>query len=95
VDYLAPVPEYYSRSELALKSGESVADGFQVERPDLARVEDIMTPVVLSVKPDDSASEVVKNMLAWRVHRVFVVENSGTLVGVISTVDILRHLAQP
>jgi CBS domain-containing protein len=93
VEYLRPVPEYYHRSELALESGEPLGEGFQVERPDPTLVRDIMTPVVYSVTPDDPAERVVRDMVALKVHRLFVVDRAGVLVGVISALDVLRHLA--
>jgi CBS domain-containing protein len=85
---VAPYPEYYHRSELTLRSGESLADGFQVESPDQTMVRDIMTPAVFSVTPDAPARRVVQDMLALRVHRLFVVDRAGVLIGVISALDI-------
>jgi CBS domain-containing protein len=57
-----------------------------------ALVQDIMTPAVFSVEPQTPAAKVVEQMLALRVHRLYVVEPDGTLVGVVSGLDILRHL---
>jgi CBS domain-containing protein len=88
----APYPEYYHRSELTLRSGESLGEGFQVEAPDGTQVRDVMTPAVISVTPDAPARRVVADMLALRVHRLFVVDRAGVLVGVISALDILRRL---
>jgi CBS domain-containing protein len=56
------------------------------------RVRDLMTPVVFSVRPDTAAVEVVREMVSLKVHRMFVVDGAGTLVGVISALDVLRHL---
>ena len=36
---------------------------------------------------------VVREFLALKVHQLFVVDRAGVLVGVISTLDVLRHLA--
>jgi CBS domain-containing protein len=55
-------------------------------------VEDLMTPAVFAVAAETSAAEVVKNLLAFRVHRLFVVDAQGVLIGVISSLDVLRHL---
>jgi CBS domain-containing protein len=92
VDYLDADPEYYHKSDLSLKSGELLPDGFLVEKTEVVRVRDIMTPVVFSVPPDAAPGRVVEDMLGWKVHRVFVVDKDGVLVGVISATDILRHL---
>jgi CBS domain-containing protein len=58
------------------------------------RVRDIMTPVVFCVSRQASACQVVREMVDLKVHRLFVVEDQGTLVGVISVLDVLRHLKQ-
>lgn len=60
--------------------------------PEHTRVRDLMTPVVFSVSPETAAEKVVEQMLALRVHRLFVVDETGVLVGVITAVDVLRHL---
>jgi CBS domain-containing protein len=57
-----------------------------------ALVRDIMTPAVFAVAPDTPAAKVVEQLLALKVHRLFVVEEDGTLVGVIGALDVLRHL---
>jgi CBS domain-containing protein len=59
---------------------------------DLTQVRDIMAPTVFSVAPDTPAQQVIDDMLGQRIHRLFVVDTDGILVGVISTVDVLRHL---
>jgi predicted transcriptional regulator len=59
---------------------------------DPARVRDIMTPVVLSVTSDAPAAKVVQEMVGLKVHRLFVVDRPGVLIGVITAMDVLRHL---
>ncbi len=85
-----PAPDYYRETDIKLE-GE-LAEGFQIEVVDRTPVGDIMTPVVYSVLPDAPVSEVVNQMLGLKVHRLFVVDKNGVLVGLISTVDVLRHL---
>ncbi len=75
------------RSHLGPFTGEP-----QVGKIDAIRVRDLMTPAVFSVAPEASASKVIEEMLALNVHRLFVVDQSGVLVGVISALDVLRHL---
>lgn len=86
VEYLKPVPPEGGQRK--------PRDGFQVVNVDPTLVRDIMTPVVFAVHPGSPVSRVVGDMLAMKVHRLFVVDDAGILVGVISTVDILRHLSQ-
>ena len=66
--------------------------GFQVKRIDATRVADVMTPVVFCVAPDESAERVIAQMLGLNVHRLFVVDADGALVGVISAQDVLRFV---
>jgi CBS-domain-containing membrane protein len=92
VEYLTPAPEYYERSDLATAANEPLRRGFQVENVDRTSVRDIMTPAVFSVTPETPASKVVEQVLALKVHRLFVVDRAGVLIGVISALDVLRHL---
>jgi len=55
-------------------------------------VADLMTPAVFAVAPDTPVRRVVADMIGLHVHRLFVVDEVGTLVGVISTMDVLKHL---
>jgi predicted transcriptional regulator len=85
-------PDYYERNSIRTGEGEKLGKGFQVENVDRTRVRDLMTPAVFSVGPDTPAANVINEMLALKVHRMFVVDSSGVLVGVISALDVLRHL---
>jgi CBS-domain-containing membrane protein len=59
------------------------------------RVRDIMTPVIYAVQPETPAKSVVQHMLVLGVHRLFVIGIDGSLLGVISSLDLLRHLHEP
>jgi CBS domain-containing protein len=91
VDYLAESPKFYSKADLTTPTGERLR-GFQVENVDRTRVGDVMTPAVFSVRTDTPAEKVIEQMLALNVHRLFVVDPGNVLVGVISALDIVRHL---
>jgi CBS domain-containing protein len=54
-----------------------------------------MTPVVFGVHADTPAAKVVEKMLALNVRRLFVVDDAGVLVGVVSAFDVLRGLGRP
>ncbi len=75
-------------------AGRASAEAEHVAGPaaDPTRVRDLMTPAVFSVAPDASAAKAVEEMLAMKVHRLFVVDANGVLVGVISALDVLGHL---
>ena len=57
-----------------------------------ACVADLMTPAVFSVAPAAPAARVVQEMVRLKVHRLFVVDELGVLIGVISALDVLRRL---
>jgi len=92
VEYLDPLPEYYDKGELTAAAHENLGPGFQVEKVEATRVADIMTPAVFSVSPETPATRVVAEMRNLKVHRLFVVDANGILVGVISVLDIVRKL---
>ena len=56
------------------------------------QVSDIMTPALFSVRLDAPAREVIAQMTAPNVHRLFVVDETEVVVGVISALDVLRRL---
>ncbi len=60
--------------------------------PDETLVTEIMTPAVFSVQLTTSARSVVQQLLEVGVHHLFVKDEAGVIVGVISPVDILRKL---
>ena len=86
-----------SRSDVLVHDREkgsytSVGAAEEPTPADETRVRDIMTPVVFSVTPDAPASEVIKQMLDWKVHHLFVIDQNQVLVGVVSTLDVLKQL---
>jgi CBS-domain-containing membrane protein len=75
------------RDTSAVRSGSSTRMDSRSKRAD-----NILTPVVFTVKPDTPAAMVVEPMLSLTVHHLFVVDDGGSLVGGISSLDVLRHL---
>lgn len=72
---------------------ERLPEDMGIEVVDRTMVREIMTPAVFTTRPTALAGEVVREMIAHRVHHLFVADEDGTLVGVISMGDILRKLA--
>jgi CBS-domain-containing membrane protein len=91
-DYVPSAAEYYEEGDLAHRLGNTSSKGFEIVNVDRSMVRDLMTPVVFSVQVETPASEVVRELLSLKVHRLFVVDRAGALVGVISAMDVLRHL---
>ncbi|HEV3255235.1 MAG TPA: CBS domain-containing protein [Gemmataceae bacterium] len=52
----------------------------------------IMTPAIFSVTTGTPARTVIEQMPALKVHHLFVVDDSGVLIGVISPLDVLKRL---
>jgi CBS domain-containing protein len=77
-------------AELLHPDAERIVPRTPITDPSCVR--DIMSPFVLVVDPETPADAVARQMVAFRVHRLFVVDSNGVLVGVISALDLLRHL---
>lgn len=90
--YLPVTDEFVSDDWVGSRLGKILDRGFNVVDVDRTSVGDIMTPAVFSVVLDTPAHRVVAEMLDLKVHQIFVVDDKGVLVGVVSTHDILRHL---
>jgi len=86
----AAPPDHYQGTARTLE--KELLKGLPFEEMDRASIKDIMTPVVYSIPPDAPVTEVIQQMLGLKVHRLFVVDKDGVLVGVISTMDVLCHL---
>ncbi|HZZ81166.1 MAG TPA: CBS domain-containing protein [Gemmataceae bacterium] len=55
-------------------------------------VADVMTPAVFAVAPETPVKRVVNDMVGLHVHRLFVVDADGVLVGVVSAMDVIKRL---
>jgi CBS domain-containing protein len=55
-------------------------------------VGEIMKPALVVVPRNASLAQVIKKMLSRRVHRLFVIDKTGALIGVISSLDVLQAL---
>jgi CBS domain-containing protein len=66
-----------------------------VEKVGPTQVRDIMTPFVFAVGPQTPAATVVGAILSLGVHHLFVADPQGGILGVISTIDVLRRLRPP
>jgi CBS domain-containing protein len=69
--------------------------GWSTEEDEHTFVRDVMTPAVFTLRPDAPAVTVIEHMRALNVHRIFVVDDAGILVGVVTALDVLRHLELP
>lgn len=74
-----------SRSDLIDGDTHGVVSG---DRP----VSAVMTPEVWAVHPDAPASEAVALMVARGIHRVVVMEHEHALVGIITSMDVMKAI---
>jgi CBS domain-containing protein len=55
------------------------------------RVHDLMTPNVVTVRPDDTVARAYELMLDHRFRHLVVLDRDGDLVGLLTHRDLLRH----
>lgn len=89
----APVIDEAGRP-VGVVSRSDLIVSYQTVQTGRVPVQTLMTPTVFCVHPDAPAWEVVGMMVDLGVRRLFVVDDSGVLVGVISALDVLRHLGR-
>ncbi len=80
-----------------LETREPVLDLFAMPPEELRRtpVRKFMTLGLYTVFPDATVDEVVRTMTRFHIHRVFVIDEAkGNLLGVITTMDVLRGKKQ-
>lgn len=81
-------------SDWDLLPGPSGPQGSLRASTDPTPVAEIMTPAIFTVSQETPAREVVKRMRELKVHQLFVIDADSALVGVISSLDVLRHLEE-
>lgn len=86
-----PRPVFYETGNLDLPQDEPLT--FKLEHADPTKVREVMSHAVYAVQPEAPLADVIEIMLQKKVHRLFVTDKGGTLVGVISTFDLLKKLA--
>ncbi len=57
-------------------------------------VRDIMTPKVFTVTVDTPIAVIAREMISGRIHRVFVTNLEGRVIGIVSALDLLKLLAE-
>lgn len=60
--------------------------------PSHATVKDVMTPTVFSISRETPAETVVRQFVSLSVHHLFVLDDNGVVVGVISPLDVISRL---
>jgi predicted transcriptional regulator len=60
---------------------------------ELRLVRDVMTPEILTVNQAELLEQAIRLMAFEGVHRLFVLDSDEHLVGIITSMDVLRELA--
>jgi CBS-domain-containing membrane protein len=89
----APVLDARGRL-VGVLSNADLADPRRREPGGSGCVGDVMTRVVYAVRAEDSAITAVRLMAEESIHRAVVVNDDGTLAGIVVPMDILRVLAR-
>jgi len=79
-----------SKADLADPRGRDVGEAAGVTRT----VKDVMTRVVYAVRADDSVLNAVRLMIAEDIHRAIVVTDQGSVVGILTPMDVLRAIVR-
>jgi CBS domain-containing protein len=94
-------PEAGTRPELLLEDEENLEEAdtelgedepWPLRPADIrtARVEEVMTPLVHAIGPEQSAADAAARMLRHRIHRLIVVDDELRVLGIVSAMDLLR-----
>jgi len=67
--------------------------GLQIEDGDRV-VADIMTPTFFTIPAETAIPKIARTMVAGRIHRLLVTRK-GHVVGIVTTLDVLREFAGP
>jgi len=59
-----------------------------------ARVEEVMSPVVHCICPDQSVTLAAARMIDRKVHRLVVVDENAQVLGILSAADLLRAIPE-
>jgi len=91
-------PDKQASEDVGYSTFYQINDGWAMSyggaiSPEQGKVEDVMTPTALCASEDMDLYEAAQLMLRWRVHRLLV-EEQGKLVGIVSTMDLIRGFVQ-
>jgi predicted transcriptional regulator len=89
----APVLDARGRL-VGVLSNTDLADPRRRHADVATRVGDVMTRVIYAVRADDAVLTAVRLMADENIHRAIVVNDDGTLAGIVVPMDILRVLAR-
>jgi len=63
-----------------------------LSQPESLRISDIMTTNVITARPDETIVDVARKMAENRIGCVVVVDEKGTIIGIVTEGDIVRRV---
>jgi len=86
-------------TEMWADAGADVLARFQTDSPEWNRMAEatvgsVMTTSVVSLPPESAVQDAARIMALANVHRILVVDESGELVGLVSSTDIVQAVAE-
>ena len=75
-------------------AGDALEPGFHIQRIEQGRVKHIMTPIAFAMPETASVARTAAMMAYEGVHHTPVVSADGRVVGIVSSLDLLRWLAK-
>ncbi|ABM80982.1 CBS domain-containing protein [Hyperthermus butylicus] len=60
--------------------------------PEELKISDVMTPNVITCKPDDTVVDAARKMAKYSIGSVVVVDDKGTILGILTEGDIVRRV---
>jgi CBS domain-containing protein len=87
------VLDYFQHGHTQEVGDNTVGDWVAESDLDRYEVREIMTPANFHIRPDASLAELAQFLLRGRIHRALVMEGDR-LAGIVTTVDVLRSVAE-
>jgi CBS-domain-containing membrane protein len=78
---------------LTADGGRETLDGGPARAP--GRVVDVMTSFVVAVPSTTPLRDAQRLMVAEDIHRLFVIDEDSHVIGIVSSMDLLRALLEP
>lgn len=78
--------DFYQRANL---EGERLGSSFEVVDTNVARVEEVMSPVTITVDEETPVRDLARLMTAKQIHRV-IVTREEIVTGIVSALDLLK-----
>lgn len=94
VDSASKIVASFQGADLDLSLREVLPEFLKLKDFKSVLVKDVMTKFVYSVNVNAKAEGIMKEMQEKKIHRMYVLDNSGILIGVITTLDVFRKFTE-